>query len=97
MQQYKFSYDQTFVAIIKFMIFRILFAFAVYHDLSIDQMNVAIVFLNEIIDQFTSNYSLNSNFQINMQIKKIVLRIETVFSIIIRKIRRNIIRTFKIC
>ena len=51
MQQYEFDYDQTFAAVVKFMIFRILFAFAVYHDLNIDQMDVATVFLNGIIDQ----------------------------------------------
>ena len=51
LQQYGLDYDQTFAAVVKPMAFRILFALAAYHDLDVDQMDVATAFLNGVIDQ----------------------------------------------
>ena len=51
LQQYGLDYDQTFAAVVKPVAFRILFALAAYHDLDVDQMDVATAFLNGVIDQ----------------------------------------------
>lgn len=51
LQQFEIDFDQTFVAIMKPMAFRVLFAIAVYYDLDIDQIDIQTAFLYMMIDQ----------------------------------------------
>ena len=50
LQQYDIDFDQTFVFVVKSMIFRILFVVVAFLNLKIEQMNVKIVFLYKLID-----------------------------------------------
>ncbi len=51
LQQYGVDFDQTYVAIMKPMAFRIVFAITAYYDFDIDQMGVKTAFLYGFIDQ----------------------------------------------
>ena len=48
-QIYDVNYDQTFVFVVKFMSFKVLFFIMIYYDLDYKQMNVIIVFLNALL------------------------------------------------
>ena len=50
LQQYEVDFDQIFASMIKSMIFRVLFAIAIFLNLKIEQMNMKIVFLYDLID-----------------------------------------------
>lgn len=51
LQQFGINFNQTYVAVIKPMAFRVFFAIAAYFDLDIDQMDVKTAFLYSFIDQ----------------------------------------------
>lgn len=51
MQQFDIDFDQIFTAVVKPMVFRVLFAIAVYYKLDIDQIDIKIALLYGLIDQ----------------------------------------------
>lgn len=51
LQQFGVDFDQTYASVVKPMAFRMLFAFAAFFDLNIDQMNVKTAFLYGLINQ----------------------------------------------
>ena len=51
LQQFGIDIDQTFAAVVKPMVFRVLFAIAAYYDLDVDQMDVKTAFLYRMINQ----------------------------------------------
>lgn len=50
-QQFGVDFDQTFTAVIKPILFQVLFVIATYFDLNIDQIDVKTAFLYEFINQ----------------------------------------------
>ena len=48
-QIYDVNYDQTFISVIKFMSFKVLFFIMIYYDLDCEQINVIIIFLNALL------------------------------------------------
>lgn len=51
LQQYGIDFDQTFIAIVKFIAFGVFFAIVAFFDLNIDQIDVKTVFLYGFINQ----------------------------------------------
>ncbi len=51
LQQFGVDFDQTFAAVVKPMVFRVLFAVAAFFDLDIDQMDIKTAFLYGLINQ----------------------------------------------
>ena len=48
-QIYDVNYDQTFIFVVKFISFKVLFFIMIYYDLDYKQINVIIVFLNALL------------------------------------------------
>lgn len=48
------NFDQTFVAIVKLIVFKALFVIKIFYYLDIEQINIKTVFLYDIMDQFLS-------------------------------------------
>ncbi len=51
LQQFGVDFDQKFAAVVKPIVFRVLFAIAAFYDLDIDQMDVKTAFLYGLINQ----------------------------------------------
>ena len=51
LQQFKVDFDQTFLAVVKPMAFRVFFVIAAFFNLDIDQIDVKTAFLYGLIDQ----------------------------------------------
>jgi len=50
-QHYSIDYEQTFAAVVKSMIYKVLFVMIAYYDLKLKQMNVKTVFLNRKLEK----------------------------------------------